>query len=305
MLPHLSPIFLALALLGCSSTVAPPTPAGGSAAVSPTPAGGSDTQHQQPAGHWILTFSAADGLETCTLAKSPSESHLQCGTAAPFAIQPDASRVIQLVESTSWRDELDRPEPEETGTRRRRVVRMTSNGDSIELHRDAAPSTRFGELAAALDALEAEARARSAGTPQPPPPMFPEVSDVGLVTMQIQALTGADPITIRIGADGAWSRTGTAASSGTLEARQLAAVRGLIDEVSRAKANDRRGGMPCDALPIYMIRVLLAGGRELGWSGPCAGPPPPPAAVILAMFMRQLADGRPASELEATLARPR
>lgn len=137
------------------------------------------------------------------------------------------------------------------------------------------------------------------------PRAFPAVTDPGLVTFQSLALVGPeDSTTIRVGTDGSWTRSGASPSSGTLDAKQLSALRALMEEVGKAKPSTEPS-IPCDAITSVAARVVFGKGREIGWSGPCAGPPPPVAVQVLAIYLRQVADGRPASELEQTLARPR
>lgn len=137
------------------------------------------------------------------------------------------------------------------------------------------------------------------------PRAFPTVADPGLVTFQSLALVGPeDSTTIRVGTDGSWTRSGASPTSGALDGKQLSALRALMEEVGKAKPSTERS-IPCDAITSVAARVVFGKGREIGWSGPCAGPPPPVSVQVLAIYLRQVADGRPASELEQTLARPR
>ncbi len=145
-----------------------------------------------------------------------------------------------------------------------------------------------------------------AAEPLPPAPArrlgdFPPVADRGLVTVQEMSLIGPSTSTIRVGADGAWSWASAAGTkTGNLDATQLAAVRVLLDEAALAKRSTEPG-LPCDAITTDAARVLFGKDREMGWSGPCAGPPPPDVFIVLQRYLRQAAEGKPASELEKTL----
>ncbi|MBL8742751.1 MAG: hypothetical protein JNK04_16700 [Myxococcales bacterium] len=286
---------VALALVGCTSATTPRT----SPAPSPSP---SPTSSET--GPWVLAFSTEATGERCELAKRTTGAELRCGEAAFAPVTSDASEVVRLVEATAWGEEATRSEPDQAGPKKR-SFRITTSGGSIEVLRYAEPSTSFGRIGAALDALVMANRKATSVVEPEGPRAFPAVADAGLVTVQGMSLVGpADTSTIRVASDGAWSRSGPRPSSGKLDATQLSAVRGLIDEVSRAKTS-ASAGLPCDALPVAASRLLIGGGRELGWSGPCAGPPPPAPAQILATYLQQIADGRTTKELEQTLSLPR
>lgn len=288
------PLLLGLVVTGCSASP--------SAVVQPSPSPSSANASAD--GLWTLAFTTESTGERCELSKREAQAELRCGDAAFAPLKSDASEVLRLVEGTAWADEAERVEPEQAGPRKR-SFRMAYSQGTVEVFRYAEPSTPFGRLAAALDAL-VKAEHPPAPVAEPTAPRaFPEVADIGLVTVQGLSLVGpVNASTIRVGADGSWTRTGAAPSSGKLDAKQLSAVRALVDEGGKAKPSTE-AGPPCDALPMHMSRILFGKGREIGWSGPCAGPPPPASVQILATYLQQLADGRPASELEQTLARPR
>jgi hypothetical protein len=289
------PLLVGFALLGCSPSASPPA----------SPSGVSQPSASPPApdasAPWTLAFTAEATGERCELSKRQTLAELRCGNAAFAPVKSDAAEAVRLIEGVAWADEAARREPEEAGTKAR-SFKLTYPQGAVEVFRYAAPSTPFGRLSAALDAL---VQAEKPAPPEPREPRaFPDVADSGLVTMQTIALVGAArAVTVRVAADGAWTRSGTAPSSGKLDPKQLSAVRALVDEVAKAKRSTE-AGLPCDALPVQASRLLFAG-RELGWGGPCAGPPPPASAATLATYLHQVADGRPANELEQTLARPR
>lgn len=291
------PALLGFALLGCSpSASAPASPSG---VVQPSPSPSSPTRDELVS--WTLAFTADATGERCELAWSQTGGQLRCGNAVFAPVKSNATEAVRLIEGVAWADEAARSEPEEAGTKSRSFKMIYPRG-AIEVSRYAAPSTPFGRLTAALNAIVA---AEMPPPAEPPAPRaFSDVADSGLVTMQSLALVGpVSAVTIRLATDGGWTRTGAAPSSGKLDPKQLSAVRALVDEVARSKPSTQ-AGLPCDAIPMQSTR-LLSGGRVIGWSGPCAGPPPPESAAILAMYLQQVADGRAASELEKTLARPR
>jgi hypothetical protein len=296
----LLPVIVGLALTGCSAS--PTKPASPSAVVQPSPSPSSPSSSAD--GLWTLAFTTESTGERCELAQRQAHAELRCGSAAFAPLKSDASEALKLVEATAWADEAKRAEPEQAGPKMR-SFRMVYSQGTVEVLRYAEPSTPFGRLAAALDALvKAEHPAAPVAEPEAPR-TFPEVAESGLVTLQGISLVGAlNASTIRVGTDGSWTRTGAAPSSGKLDAKQLSALRALIDEAGKAKPSTE-GAEPCDAMPMHASRVLFGKGREVRWSGPCMGPPPPAAVQILATYLGKLADGRPASELEQTLARPR
>ncbi len=294
------PVILGLALSGCSAS--PTRSASPSAVVQPSSSPSIPSSSAD--GLWTLAFTTESTGERCELAKRQAHTELRCGTAAFAPLKSDASKALRLIDATAWADEATRSEPEQAGPRTR-SFRMTYSQGTVEVFRYAEPSTPFGRLSAALDALvKAEQPPAPVAEPKAPR-VFAEVADRGLVTLQSLSLVGPESAsTFRVATDGTWTRSGAAPSSGKLDAKQLSAVRALVDEIGKAKPSTD-AGPPCDALPNHASRILFGKGREIGWSGPCAGPPPPVSVQILATYLQQLADGRPASELEQTLARPR
>ena len=281
------PLLLGLLAVGCASST--PSPA------SPAPAPSLST--------WTLSVSMASPSERCELAKSDSALRWRCAQAAFVPVGANAAEIVKLVESTDWAAEAVKSEPEEAGPTKR-SFRLQAGSGAIEVLRYPGGRTSFAKLGNAFDALIA-AEQRAAIAPRAAanePREFPAVSDRGLVTLQQMSLRGPPaPSTIRVGADGAWSWTSAEGTkTGKLDATQLAAVRALLDEAALAKRSTE-AGVPCDALPMHATRVLFDKDREMGWAGPCAGPPPPEVFAVLQRYLRQAAEGRPASELEKTL----
>ncbi len=298
MKPVLPLLLFALTATACATSCS--RPASPSAEPSPSPSAPSSGAQ----GLWTLSFTADSTGERCELAKRHARAELRCGDATFAPLKSDGAEAVRLVEATAWAQEAAQAEPEQAGAKKR-SFRMSYGQGTIEVFRYAEPSTSFGRLAATLDALvKAEHPTTPAGD-RPAPRAFPVVSDRGLVTVQSLALFGPEQSsTTRVGADGSWTRSGAAPSSGTLDAKQLAAVRALVDEIGKAKPSTEPG-LPCDAEPSQATRVLFGKVGEIGWAAPCAGPLPPAPVQILTRYLQQVAEGRPASELEQTRARPR
>jgi hypothetical protein len=242
--------------------------------------------------------------ERCDLAKGDGALRWRCGKAPFGPVSANASEIVRLVESTDWAAEAAKSEPAEAGSRKR-SFRLQAGDGAIEVLRYPSATTNLGQLGAAFDALIAAEQRAPSDHPAPAKVVreFPPVSDRGLVTIQEMSLVDSSSAsTLRVGADGTWSWASAETKTGKLDAKQLAAVRGLLDEAASAKPST--GPMqPCDAIPSRTWRVLFDKDRELGWSGPCAGPPPPEVFAVLKRYLRQAAEGRPASELEQTLQR--
>lgn len=134
---------------------------------------------------------------------------------------------------------------------------------------------------------------------------FPAVTDRGLVTIQDMSRTAPQVETLRVAMDGAWSfASSSATKTGQLEEKQLAAVRALITEATSAKPSELPEVM-CEAVPTTDTRILTGENTEVAWSSPCGGLPPSEAYGVLRTYLDQVVQGRPASDLEATLRAPR
>lgn len=287
----LLPVLLGLVALGCGpSTPSPAAPAPSPAAPAPGPS------------TWTLSLSQEAASERCDLAKGDGALRWRCGEAPFRPVSANASEVVRLVESTDWAAEAAKSEAPEAGSTKR-SFRLQAGDGTIEVLRYPSATTNLGQLGAAFDALIAAERRAPSDHPAPARGAreFPPVPDRGLVTVQEMSLVDSSPAsTLRVGADGTWSWASAETKTGKLDAKQLAAVRGLLDEAATAQPST--GPMqPCDAIPSHAWRVLFDKDRVIGWSGPCAGPPPPEVFAVLHRYLRQAAEGRPASELEQTL----
>lgn len=278
------PFVVGLLALGCGPST--PSPA------SPAPAPSS----------WTLSLSMDSTPEPCDLAKADGALRWRCGQA-PFApVSGNAAEIVKLVESTDWAAEAAKTEPAEAGPTKR-SFRLQAGDGAIEVLRYPSTTTNLGQLGAAFDALIAAEQRPPIAPPATPggPRELPPVTDRGLVTIQTMSLVDPPAVsTLRVGADGAWSWVSAETKTGTLDAKQLTAVRQLLVEAASAKPSTEPM-VPCDALPMETSRVLFDKDREVRWSGPCAGPPPPEVFTVLQRYLRQIATGRPASELEQTL----
>lgn len=280
------PVLVGLLALGCGPST--PSPA--------VPAAAPST--------WTLSVSPDAASQRCDLAKGDGALRWRCGEAPFRPVSANASEIVKLVESTDWAAEAAKNEPAEAGSRKR-SFRLQAGDGAIEVLRYPSATTNLGQLGAAFDALIAAEQRTPSDHPAPAKGAreFPPVSDRGLVTIQEMSLVDSSSAsTLRVGADGTWSWTSAETKTGKLDAKQLAAVRDLLDEAASAKPST--GPMqPCDAIPSHARRVLFDKDREFGWSGPCGGPPPPEVFAVLTRYLRQAAEGRPASELEQTLRR--
>lgn len=281
-------VLVGLLVLGCGASTPPPA--------SPTPA--------PVPSSWTLSSSQDSASERCELAKGGGDLRWRCGEAPFGPVSANASEIVRLVEAIDWAAEAEKSEPDEAGSKKR-SFRLRAGDGAIEVFRYPSATTNLGKLGAAFDALIAAEQRASSNQPAPAKGAreFPPVSDRGLVTIQDMSLVDSSPAsTLRVGADGTWSWVSAETKTGKLDAGQLAAVRALLDEAASAKPST--GPMPpCDAIPSQASRVLFDKDRELGWSGPCAGPPPPEVFAVLTRYLHQAAQGRPASELEQTLQR--